>query len=397
MNKNFFFFFFCFIIIQGGHSKESIIATLEADSFSSLDSLAPEIILMVCEKFDKISDYRNFLSVTKRNACILKKTPSLKEDILIREVVDYPDFFEREKPGLIEQFESLEKAYKTLKEEKWFQNIHNVLYAETLEELFKGEGGQKDFSRKNKMCTSVKLDYKQVNYFPTAFSSSKNAKEFFLRPDLEIKFIPHTKELEKNFSHFIFVDIRNKSFEEFPSIFLTIKNLKRINFVNINDGSHKSSFTALPKEIGNWKYLTHLSFKNMNISSIPQEITRLNNLEYLNLEKNNLETLPDLRGLKKISTININYNKFKNLSFLSRSNVSFLSIVGNNFEYFPDELKKLNALQTLMLSRKFYESFSVSLEKLQKHLNDQRGIDLQIEVEGEHLVMGIITSRLRNL
>lgn len=93
-----------------------------------------------------------------------------------------------------------------------------------------------------------------------------------------------------------------------------------------------------PLNIMKLKKITDISFKNNNISFLPQELFKLNKLEFLNLSKNNIVEIPnEITKLKKLLVLSIYNNQNINLSNISKMNHLKLlhvdkDIVLNNIE-----------------------------------------------------------------
>jgi len=75
-----------------------------------------------------------------------------------------------------------------------------------------------------------------------------------------------------------------------------------------------SKLTTLPENIGNLKKLGELWLYNNNLTSLPESIGNLTNLTYLGLYSNKLASLPDSIGnLKNLGRLGLSFNQLTTL------------------------------------------------------------------------------------
>jgi Leucine-rich repeat (LRR) protein len=72
-------------------------------------------------------------------------------------------------------------------------------------------------------------------------------------------------------------------------------------------------------------HISHLKIINQELSSLPESICNLINLQYLSLDKNQLSSIPDIIG--------------------NLTNLQFLSLSGNQLSSIPDIIGNLTNLQ----------------------------------------------------
>ncbi|KAM3821018.1 leucine-rich repeat and death domain-containing protein 1 [Vipera latastei] len=116
---------------------------------------------------------------------------------------------------------------------------------------------------------------------------------------------------------------------------------------------HTRGLIEVPSGIFDTKKLKFLNLNNNEIKTLPKEIGLLKNLEILSMEGNQLTSLPpEICLLKKLRTLNLSYNQIssfpQNFSELSRLRCLLLS--HNNIEKINFALEKLERLEMLELS-----------------------------------------------
>jgi M6 family metalloprotease-like protein len=109
-----------------------------------------------------------------------------------------------------------------------------------------------------------------------------------------------------NLKKLVFLYLQNNNFSgSLPKEFGQLINLGSI-WISNNQFSGE-----IPSEIGNLTKLNHFIISRNNFSgSIPKKFELFSNIYYISLEHNNLEGFPDLSRLKKITYLDMTYNKF---------------------------------------------------------------------------------------
>ena len=111
--------------------------------------------------------------------------------------------------------------------------------------------------------------------------------------------------------------------------------------------------TSLPDNIGDLSELEKLSLKNNALSVLPQSISYLTNLQQLILEKNYFSTLPDNIGdLQNLKILYAHHNLLVSLpnSFTELDNLELLWMQFNNLEYLPENIGNLSSLEKIYLN-----------------------------------------------
>lgn len=167
-----------------------------------------------------------------------------------------------------------------------------------------------------------------------------------------------------------------------PKNLILLNQITHIEFYNspsLHLGMYFESLESLPK-------LERLSLGNMQLKSIPIEITKLKNLNYLNLDNNDQLDLPQLfsvLSLLKIEELNLSSAKFDviphDIIRLKQLKVLTLEMIQGDFNNKETYmiLSKLEKLENLNLQGNFLRVFDPSITLL-KHLK-------RLEIDGNCL------------
>jgi leucine-rich repeat protein SHOC2 len=153
---------------------------------------------------------------------------------------------------------------------------------------------------------------------------------------------------------------------------LCLSNLKLISipniscdYININylqlDGNN---LTKLPDNIGNLSYLKKLNLNFNKLKKLPDTIGNLTNLRNLFLSNNKLKKLPDNIGnLNKLFNLKLNGNQLKKLpdTFGNLTSLYILNLGFNNLVELSDTIGNLNNLGYLILFNNKISLLSLSL------------------------------------
>jgi len=135
--------------------------------------------------------------------------------------------------------------------------------------------------------------------------------------------------------------------------------LQKLNSLDLsNDGASNNFTLEQLKNIGNLKELKYLNLERNELGSLPESIFKLTKLEYLNLSGNKLTTLPkSVKNFKKLKHLDLSYNF--DISSLppeigSLKSLEYFDISGNidnmmfsDLKEIPKEMGKLTNLQNL--------------------------------------------------
>ena len=163
--------------------------------------------------------------------------------------------------------------------------------------------------------------------------------------DLErnrIDFIsPSISELE-NLAH---LNLSFNQIEDLPSEFGSL------NVIYLDLG-YNTKLGKFPLEITQLEKLKELSLEKTKLKSIPPEIENLTKLRTLNLNKNKIETIPpELGNLSILDFLQLGDNSLKSLppEMGNLENLRFLDVSGNNLKNLPIEMEPLKdqSLETI--------------------------------------------------
>jgi Leucine-rich repeat (LRR) protein len=124
------------------------------------------------------------------------------------------------------------------------------------------------------------------------------------------------------------------------------------------DSVHKLSLkrqklTTIPPEVYTLPYLQELDLTNNKIKVLPAEIAKLKYLSYLNVSKNQLETFPkEIGELTLLKTIVASQNEELSsfpAEMSKMDNLTYLDIWGTSISEFPKEWAKMKNLKWIDL------------------------------------------------
>ena len=131
------------------------------------------------------------------------------------------------------------------------------------------------------------------------------------------------------------------------SIFL-IQNLQEITFYECFNLNLETLFNDLSKVAS----LRELSITESRISSVPKNVSLLNQLEDLDFSDNNIQTFPDgvlnLQSLKRLNFFDNNISQL-NCTNQNLKNLDYINLCYNKFLEFPYQLSKVQKLQTIRI------------------------------------------------
>lgn len=115
-----------------------------------------------------------------------------------------------------------------------------------------------------------------------------------------------------------------------------------------------------------------IDLEDNNLSSLPKEIGQLKNLEELYLYNNKLTELPiEFQNLKSLRTLSVAYNNLKLFpsTILKLKKLKVIDLSNNNIGDIPIEIEKLSVLETLVIRNNDLTKVPESLFKLKNLKN----------------------------
>jgi len=188
--------------------------------------------------------------------------------------------------------------------------------------------------------------------------------------------------------------------EDFSQI---LKNLASITneyeedkFVALKIRNMGATIDCIPSEIKMFKYLTalNISYWLEKIQSISLEIFTLDNLEHLELTKNEIQNLPcEIGHLKKIKELNFSKNKITSLpkEISQLKNLKTLNLKNNKITSLPKEIGNLERLENLLLSGNDLETIPDEVSEL-KNLKQLKLDGNNISKEEEQRIRELLSN-----
>ncbi len=146
------------------------------------------------------------------------------------------------------------------------------------------------------------------------------------------------------------LDLRGQKLTTFPQEILQLKNLNELWL-------SKNQIKEIPEEIGQLTQLQTLDLSNNQIHTLPESLKKLIYLKKLNLTKNPLDNpnqlLLSITSLPKLTSLEMNFCNIAQLppDIGKLSKLIDLQLVGNQIQHLPAEIGLLNNLQVLLLNR----------------------------------------------
>lgn len=172
------------------------------------------------------------------------------------------------------------------------------------------------------------------------------------------------------------LDLSDQKLTQLPSDITKLINLEKVDIGSNPNLDLVQAFDIL-KQIGNLKTLWLTDGK---IKAIPDNISELKNLEELWLDDNELTSFPEpVKQLKNLKYLRLFSNKIKSLSFKKEElpNLIYIDLCYNEFETFPVQLSVLSSLKRIII---WYNS----INKIPKSIKRFRKIE-EINLESNNL------------
>ena len=152
--------------------------------------------------------------------------------------------------------------------------------------------------------------------------------------------------------------LNQNQLSSFPEILTHLTELEELELAG-------NLLEALPFSFSQFSQLRKLDLSNNRLSVFPEVLLRLDSLEELNLSNNQLQKLPkSIHRLKKLRNLNLNQNRITKIpvSFTELSNLNFLNLSQNKLKILPPELRGFRVLKELDVSKNKLSAFPKGLE-----------------------------------
>ena len=153
----------------------------------------------------------------------------------------------------------------------------------------------------------------------------------------------------------------NNNFTSLPESISKLQNLK---VLDLSD----NKFTKLPESVAKLRNLEMLDLEGNQLSDLPKAITNLQKLTILNLSRNHFTSLPNFIGeLQNLTILNLDENKLASLpdSIAKLQNLIELSLGSSELTSLPECILKLFSLMQLNLSKNHLTGLPEDIVKLQ--------------------------------
>ena len=140
-----------------------------------------------------------------------------------------------------------------------------------------------------------------------------------------------------------FIKLNNKKYHPQKTTTRLLRAYKGDNFTD----------KTISKAISNINSTKSLILRDCNLSSIPLEIFKLKNLEYLDLSINTIKSIPDgISELKNLKNLSISYNLLDQINpeISNLPKLETLWFLDNRLELIPDELCEMKNLVELNIT-----------------------------------------------
>lgn len=130
-------------------------------------------------------------------------------------------------------------------------------------------------------------------------------------------------------------------------------------------------YNSIAKGLKNPEHVFHLDLSKQKLKELPGEVHQFKNLITLNLEKNKLKSLPEMRHFKKMEELNISNNKFKNfpIALTEIYSLKKLDVGGNDIVDLPKEILRLKSLEYFSAWGNDFTEIPVYIKEMQ-HLKE---------------------------
>lgn len=132
---------------------------------------------------------------------------------------------------------------------------------------------------------------------------------------------------------------------------------------------YDNQITAVPAAIGQLDKLKVLDLSRNRITELPDSITQLLNLTTINVSHNQLQTIPALHGFAKLSVLNASHNQltqFPDICVEDNRNLAEILLMDNGIGAIPHAIEQLVSLKQLSMVRNRVKTIPKSLATITK-------------------------------
>ncbi len=151
--------------------------------------------------------------------------------------------------------------------------------------------------------------------------------------------------------------------EKLTEIPTELWELEQLEVLNLS----RNQLTTIPESITKLTNLTQLDLSRNQLTSIPESITKLTNLTQLDLSRNQLTSIPkSITKLTNLTGLNLSRNQLTTLpeSITQLTNLTGLNLSRNQLTTLPESISQLTNLTGLNLSRNQLTTLPESISQL---------------------------------
>ena len=146
-----------------------------------------------------------------------------------------------------------------------------------------------------------------------------------------------------------------QNFEQFPKALLVFQNIKTFHLIGHFDANKevRMRISKLPDEFYQFRKLEYLHLANIRLTQISEKIIQLQQLNHLVITNSDIATTPKgLWQLRALKFLTLSKNKIKKLpSFIDLPNLTWINLEANQLKSLPELLAKQPSLTTLKLEK----------------------------------------------
>jgi len=160
--------------------------------------------------------------------------------------------------------------------------------------------------------------------------------------------------------------------------------------------------TSLPVEIGKLINLQYLYLNCNRLTCLPSEIGNLTNLRFLNLSKNSLMSLPpEIGNLTNLRRLYLEHNSLTSLpsEIGNLTSLEYLISIDNSLTSLPSEIGNLTSLKKLYLYTNSITKLPTEILKIKNKLGiDERSYEINnMDPDTEFIILSRLKTKITNL
>lgn len=150
------------------------------------------------------------------------------------------------------------------------------------------------------------------------------------------------------------------------------KSITLLSLTALNQHKIYKDIDSLPKDLDS---VYRLNLSEQQLTEIPEIVSKLTNLQELNLSENHISNLNGFENLNNLQTLNIGMNDFKTfpIEITKYKNLKILHLWWNDIKTIPDEFFSNNTqIEELDMTSMFEFDFKSNLDKVHSFKNLKR-------------------------